>query len=357
MTSPRGIRNNNPGNIRFIVGATSGYLGCTGSDGAFCQFDVPEHGIRALAALLLTYQRRYGIKTIAAVVRRWAPPTENDTAAYVEAVSRATGYDAETPLDFADPGVLTGLAKAIIQHENGQMPYTPEQLAAGIGAALGIRAQDAQVSPAPAPLQAPEGPAAAPAVPPAIPVPTERRMPIAALIAAFGPVLANLIPQVAKLFQPGTEVAQRNLAAGSAVFNAVVQAAGAPNIQAAIEQMQGSAEVVQRVTQAVVTNPEIMGLLEIGGGVVAAREAAVQMQDAERGFWRNPAFWVSMVLLALPFMLLTDALFIHPEGYTGELRAQIVTGVLAVVMMVGGFWLGSSLGSQRKTELAARAAP
>ncbi len=55
----------------------------------------------------------------------------------------------------------------------------------------------------------------------------------------------------------------------------------------------------------------------------------------------------------MPFALLFDVFFRHPESYTGELRTQIVTGVLMVIGMVGGFWLGSSFSSQRKTELMA----
>jgi hypothetical protein len=74
------------------------------------------------------------------------------------------------------------------------------------------------------------------------------------------------------------------------------------------------------------------------------------MQNAEHGFWRNPAFWISIILLAMPFMLLVDVFYIHPDAYESELRTQVVTGVLAVIMMVGGFWIGSSIGSLKKDD-------
>jgi hypothetical protein len=62
-----------------------------------------------------------------------------------------------------------------------------------------------------------------------------------------------------------------------------------------------------------------------------------------------------MVLLVFPFMLCIDAFYTHPGNYGENARTQIITGVLAVIMIVGGFWLGTSFGSQRKTELNAAA--
>lgn len=47
-------------------------------------------------------------------------------------------------------------------------------------------------------------------------------------------------------------------------------------------------------------------------------------------------------------------LFVHPESYTGELRVQIITAVLALLGGVGAYWIGSSNGSSRKTELMAK---
>lgn len=132
----RGIRNNNPGNIRYVEGITSEYKGCVGSDGAFCKFDSPTNGIRALAMLLSTYQRKHGIKTIRAAINRWAPPVENDTGAYVNAVAKKVGVGPDVELDFSNPGVLWAMTAAIIQHENGSQPYTNTQLAMGIGNAL-----------------------------------------------------------------------------------------------------------------------------------------------------------------------------------------------------------------------------
>jgi heme/copper-type cytochrome/quinol oxidase subunit 4 len=62
-------------------------------------------------------------------------------------------------------------------------------------------------------------------------------------------------------------------------------------------------------------------------------------------------FAVSMLLLALPTMLVADMLFLHPDAYRDELRVQIVTAILSLLTVVAGYWIGSSNGSARKTDM------
>ena len=130
---PRGIRNNNPGNIRYNGIEWLG-LSTPPSDGAFCVFTEAKFGIRALAVLFRNYKNNYGINTISGIINRFAPSTENDTAAYVAQVCKALGCAANTPLDTESEAVLLPLVKAIIRHENGQQPYTDEQIKEGLNA-------------------------------------------------------------------------------------------------------------------------------------------------------------------------------------------------------------------------------
>ncbi|EPY03478.1 hypothetical protein [Magnetospirillum fulvum] len=123
-TIPRGIRNNNPGNIDYGPG-TKGFVGCLGveqgvSSPRFCRFDSMAHGIRAVGKLLGTYRRKYGLDTVRGLITRWAPPNENDTGAYVAAVARAAEVGPDDPLPAPLPAlVMTALVRAIIRHENG----------------------------------------------------------------------------------------------------------------------------------------------------------------------------------------------------------------------------------------------
>lgn len=124
---PRGIRNNNPGNIRH-TGAVWKGLATPSSDGAFCIFTEAKWGIRALAMVLRNYKRKYGICSVSGIINRFAPSTENDTAAYIRSVCTAVGCDADARLDTENEAVLLPLVKAIIRHENGKQPYSDEQI-------------------------------------------------------------------------------------------------------------------------------------------------------------------------------------------------------------------------------------
>ncbi|HEM7501282.1 hypothetical protein [Klebsiella aerogenes] len=133
---PRGVRNNNPGNLE--ASSSNPWLGQSGSDGRFAKFETPEHGIRALGRNLISYQRQ-GIDTVGEIINRWAPPSDNnDTAAYIKSVCAQLGVKADQPLDASNPDTLQALCAAIIKHENGSQPYSNEQLSTGVSAALGL---------------------------------------------------------------------------------------------------------------------------------------------------------------------------------------------------------------------------
>lgn len=117
---PRGIRNNNPGNVERGNDRWLGMCADQSSDSRFLVFDTPEAGIRCLMRLLINYQERHGIKTMREAINRWAPPVENNSSAYVQHVSRLTGFDPDEPLDFLDREINVALTEAIVRHENGE---------------------------------------------------------------------------------------------------------------------------------------------------------------------------------------------------------------------------------------------
>lgn len=129
---PRGIRNNNPGNIRH--GAN--WLGINSDgrniDSAFCVFTAPIYGIRALAKVLINYKKIYGLKTVRAIISRYAPPNENQTIAYIQSVAKQLGVYPDTIIDIEERGVLTVFIKAVIRMENGIQPYSDEIIQQGI---------------------------------------------------------------------------------------------------------------------------------------------------------------------------------------------------------------------------------
>lgn len=117
---PRGIRNHNPGNVERGKDRWLGMSADQSADTRFLVFDTPEAGIRALMRILINYQERHGIKTMREAINRWAPPGENNSGAYVQHVSRLTGFDPDEPLDFLDREINVALTRAIVRHENGE---------------------------------------------------------------------------------------------------------------------------------------------------------------------------------------------------------------------------------------------
>lgn len=126
-TLPRGIRNHNPGNIRRTATLWRGMSADQSADPAFIVFQEPLWGLRALGRLLRTYYDIYQCRTVAAIIDRYAPPTENNTAAYRAAVAAALRVSADQLLP-RDAPTWIGLMQAIVRHENGIGDYYPPDL-------------------------------------------------------------------------------------------------------------------------------------------------------------------------------------------------------------------------------------
>jgi len=119
----RGYRNRNPGNIEHLAANKWQGLAEPASDGRFCRFVGHEYGLRALAVLLIAYQDRHGLRSVRDIIARWAPPAENDTAAYLAAVARRMGVGPDDPLDLHRHGHLRPLVEAIVAHECAGLAY------------------------------------------------------------------------------------------------------------------------------------------------------------------------------------------------------------------------------------------
>ena len=92
----RGLRNNNPLNIRRVAGQRwKGEIlpSIQGGDGggSFVRFESIEYGIRAAFVLLRTYAIKYKANCIQDIISRWAPPSENDTEKYIKNVCLWSG--------------------------------------------------------------------------------------------------------------------------------------------------------------------------------------------------------------------------------------------------------------------------
>jgi len=101
-------------------------------DPFFFTFVEDKYGIRAAVKILMTYQDKYKLKTIRQLINRWAPPNENNTDAYVDAVAKEVNVAPDTPVNVNNLNICLPLIRAIIKHENGQQPYDDAELSSAI---------------------------------------------------------------------------------------------------------------------------------------------------------------------------------------------------------------------------------
>lgn len=126
----RGLRNNNPLNIR--LSATTRWQGEVrpSQDRAFCQFESIAYGYRAGLKLLQNYRKLNGCRTIADFVNRWAPPVENNTSGYINRVCREMQVSSTYVPDVNDRATMCAFAAAMSQVENG-VPAVMADVVAG----------------------------------------------------------------------------------------------------------------------------------------------------------------------------------------------------------------------------------
>ena len=133
LSQARGLRNNNPGNIRHgdnWQGRSKLQL-----DPSFITFQSAKYGVRAMARILNNYRDKHNLTTVADIIDRWAPPVENDTTSYTFAVARKLGVGPYTSIDTTKPAVMLVLIESIIHHENGSQPFSSDYLLEGISLA------------------------------------------------------------------------------------------------------------------------------------------------------------------------------------------------------------------------------
>lgn len=116
---PRGIRNNNPLNLRL---SNNNWLGKIqpNTDGTFEQFTSVTMGIRAAIKTLHSYIRK-GHNTPRLIITRWAPPTENNTEMYIDRACRLADLTDKQIITSKSRNAICRLLWAMTQVENGRV--------------------------------------------------------------------------------------------------------------------------------------------------------------------------------------------------------------------------------------------
>jgi hypothetical protein len=323
----RGIRNNNPGNLRH--GPKWQGLAQFQPDRDFSLFVDMEHGIRALLINLRTYVQTHNLKTVREIISRWAPANENNTDAYVLAVAESLGVGPDQKI-VGDFGQLLGIAKAIARHENGKDAdlITKDQWNRGFELAFG-EPEEIKVG----------------AVLPIKPITEHQTMPIAPILAAVLPTFLEAAPKLIRIFGDGKQ-SDKNARAAQIVADIAKEATGATNEQAAAEVISRDPKAAEAFQTAV--HARYLDLIEVGGGVDAARKADA---DTSKGDIRHsPVFWVTLSLLPLIYIALYAVLF--REGFSNDIKAMVL-GAIFGGLLTGGiqaYFYGTSASSRQKDQ-------
>ncbi|EMB2734833.1 lytic transglycosylase [Serratia marcescens] len=147
---PRGIRNNNPGNLNYV-----GQNGATLEDHAtprFARFNSAFEGFAALGKQIKAYYNGTSkaagyqkLQSVEDIISRFAPASENNTQAYINKLSKMLGVGRGDSLNIQDPQVLATLMNGITQIENGKNPYAPEMVLKAAQSAVGAGGSNGSV--------------------------------------------------------------------------------------------------------------------------------------------------------------------------------------------------------------------
>lgn len=184
--------------------------------------------------------------------------------------------------------------------------------------------------------------------PPAQPAPQPEKPKMAfplALVAGLLPMVADLIPSIAKIFKPGSVVAERNVSAASAILDTVVKATNAVNAQDAIEKMKADPVVLAAATS------EVNGLIELmeagGGGIDGARKHDATVRAAG-DIWHSPSFWMACGLLALVFWMMGNVMGLYGAPMDEKVRSAILNGAQGMILGgIVGYFFGQTTSRNR----------
>lgn len=183
-----------------------------------------------------------------------------------------------------------------------------------------------------------------------------REVSMAPIVVPILSVLANLIPELGKLFGSGSEVANRNVAAGTLIAEKLVQVTQAVNLQEAAERIQSDPTILTQAREAVAGV-----LLEIGeaggGGIKGARESAYTPDGDWRKLVFTFPFFIGLSILPLIWAVVLASLlkFEWLATFTDDQRIMVLAAVINLGLgSLIGFAFGTSIGSQRKDALLGR---
>lgn len=169
------------------------------------------------------------------------------------------------------------------------------------------------------------------------------------ILAAALPAIVDAVPDLIRIFGKSPK-AEENAKAAEKVGELVKQVTQTDTYEGAINAMKDP-EVCKQVQDAVRTN--WLDITEAGGGgIEGARKAASDLAAAPTPARKQPVVWVSAALLPLVYFVVGTVLL--KDGFSQEVQSMVIAAVISGVLgSITGYWLGTSFGSARKTDMMA----
>jgi hypothetical protein len=137
------IKNNNPGNLRDSGIDWVGLDSPRADEHGFCRFKALADGASALVKDLHNQPRLHGMNTVNLIIEKFAPPSENNTAAYKADVSERLKVSPDQVIDLQNPLTLLTLARSISHHETGDF-LDDIDLQGIVNSVIGINAESSK---------------------------------------------------------------------------------------------------------------------------------------------------------------------------------------------------------------------
>ena len=184
------------------------------------------------------------------------------------------------------------------------------------------------------------------------PKPTKEESTIMApFILAAIPSLIQAAPSLIRLFGGGGEQTEKNAKAAEIVVEIAKTITEQPTAEGAVAAIKADPNLASSYAQAIEAQWYQLTGEAGGGGIGGARTHDTQSQMSSRP-WLSPALWISILILPLVYIVVVAVMF--GEGWTNDIRAMVVSSIISLILgSITGFFLGTSYGSQRKTDILA----
>lgn len=124
----RGLKNNNPGNVRHDGTKWQGEI-IPSQDASFKQFSSMAYGYRCMIKLLQNYSKLHGCNTVHKMINRYAPPIENHTDNYIRVVCDRANIQPDAEVAINNKDEMCRIVAAMSYVENGVPAVMPNVMA------------------------------------------------------------------------------------------------------------------------------------------------------------------------------------------------------------------------------------